>query len=203
MNRGFVPALGTPLSETGELKRESFAKEIDDQINAGAKAVLAMGSMGIEAFIRDTVYPDVAKAAVEAAKGRVPVFVGAMDTSIARVKERIASLEDTDVAGFVFTAPFYSPASPDQMMAFFRGVAASTRHQILLYDLPVVSQVKITYPMVKELLKTLDNFGGIKTPDLKMLRKLCLDPEVPDSFVRMYSDLDTFDVRINGVSPTA
>jgi 4-hydroxy-tetrahydrodipicolinate synthase len=194
MKKGFVPALGTPLNEKGELVKESFEKQINDQIESGASGLLCMGSMGIEAFIRAEVYPEVAKAAVEAAAGRVPVYVGAMDVSVARVKDRISALEDTDVEGFVFTAPFYSTASRNEAMNFFRGVAALTKHKILIYDLPVVSKMKITYDMVIELIRTVPNFAGIKSADLAMFRKLKLNPEVPENFVMVYSGLDTFDI---------
>ncbi len=194
MKPGFVPALGTPLDKNGELIVESFKKQINDQINAGAVGILCMGSMGQEAFIRDDVYPKVARAAVEAAAGRVPVFVGAMDTSISRVAKRIAPLEELDIAGFVFTAPFYSPANRPQMMKFFKSIAALTKHDILLYDLPVVSQAKITYDMVLELLDTVPNFGGIKSADTQMFRKIKLNPEIPSDFVTVYSGLDVFDV---------
>ncbi len=198
MKPGFVPALGTPLDKNGDVIAESFAKEINDQINAGAVGLLCMGSMGIEAFIRDDVYPKVAKIAVEAAAGRVPVFVGAMDTSIARVKARIAALEDLDIAGLVFTAPYYSPANRQQMMNFFRGVAALTRHKILLYDLPVVTQSKITPDMVLELLRTVPNFVGIKSADTVMFRKLKLNPAVPKDFITVYSGLELFDIAYKG-----
>lgn len=194
MKEGFVPALGTPLDEQGNLMADSFKKQIEDQINAGAVGLLCMGSMGIQAFIRGSVYPQVAKAAVEAAAGRVPVYVGAMDTSIARAKERMAAVEDLDIAGFVFTAPYYAPASRDQMMNFFKGVAAATKHQILLYDLPGVTQCKITYDMVLELIRDVPNMAGIKSADLQMFRKLKLNPEVPKDFVMVYSGLDTFDI---------
>ena len=194
MKAGFIPALGTPLDKDGNLLVESFKKEINDQIDAGAVGILCMGSMGIEAFIRGDVYPQVAKAAVEAAAGRVPVYVGAMDTSIVRAKERMASIEELDVAGFVFTAPFYSPCSRDQMMNFFKGVAAATKHQVLLYDLPVVSQSKITYDMIMELIRDVPNLGGIKSADMQMFRKLKLNPEVSEDFVMVYSGLDTFDI---------
>ena len=194
MKKGFVPALGTPLTKDGELVRESFAKQIDDQIKAGASAILCMGTMGIEPFIRDDVYADVAKAAVEAAKGRVPVYVGAMDVSLARVKKRIEKLEELDIEGLVFTAPYYSPATPAQVMNFFRGIAGMTKHNILAYDLPVVAQAKITYNMVLELIKTVPNFKGIKSADLAMFRNLALSPDVPSDFVTVYSGLDTFDV---------
>ena len=194
MKEGFVPALGTPLDREGNLLADSFKRQIDDQIRAGAVGLLCMGSMGIQAFLRGSVYPQVARAAVEAAAGRVPVFVGAMDISIARAKERMAAMEDLDVAGFVFTAPYYSPVTRDKMMNYFKGVAAATKHNVLLYDLPGVTQSKITYDMVIELIRDVPNLAGIKSADLQMFRKLKLNPEVPEDFILVYSGLDTFDI---------
>lgn len=194
VNPGFIPALGTPLDKEGNLLIESYEKHIDDQINAGASALLCMGSMGIESFIRNDVYPLVAKTAVKAAAGRVPVFVGAMDVSIARVKQRIAPLEDMDIDGLVFTTPYYHSCSADQIINFFKGVAALTKHDILMYDLPGVTQSKITYDIVVELVKTVPNLKGIKSNDTQMFRKLKLNPEIPEDFVMVYSGLDIFDV---------
>ena len=194
MKAGFIPALGTPLDRDGNFLEESYRKQIEDQIQAGAIALLSMGSMGQQAFIRASEYPKVARAAVEAANGRVPVFVGAMDNSIARVRERIAPIENLDVAGFVFTTPYYHPSSRDQIVNFFRGAAASTKHKILLYDLAVVTQSKITYDIVLQLLRELPNLAGIKSADQQMFRKLKLNPEVPEDFTMVYSGLDTFDI---------
>ncbi len=194
MKPGFIPALGTPLTAQGELCTDSFKTQIEQQIKAGAVGLLAMGSMGQEAYIREDVYADVAKAAVEAAAGRVPVFVGAMDTSIARAKARMAKMEHLDIAAFVFTSSFYSACNREQMMAFFRGVAAATKHGFMIYDLPVVTQAKITYDMVLELIETVPNFIGIKSADTQMFRKLKLNPDVPKDFITVYSGLDTFDV---------
>lgn len=191
---GFVPALGTPLDENGNLCVESYKKQIEDQIQAGASAVLCMGSMGAQAYIRTSVCPSIAKAAVEAAAGRVPVFVGAMDCSIGRAKERLAAMEDLDVAGFVFTTPYYNPCSRAQMMRYFKAVFASTKHNVLLYDLAVVTQSKITYDMVLELLRDVPNLIGIKSADMEMFRKLKLNPDVPEDFIMVYSGLDTFDI---------
>lgn len=194
MKAGFVPALGTPLDHEGNLCADSLKKQINDQIEAGAVGLLCMGSMGMQACIRQDVCPQVARTAVEAAAGRVPVFIGAMDVSIARAKERMAAMEELDIAGFVFTAPYYFACSKDQMMNFFRQVAAATKHNVLLYDLPSVTQSKITYDMVLELLRTVPNLAGIKSADLQMFRKLKLNPEVPEDFIMVYSGLDTFDI---------
>lgn len=191
---GFVPALGTPLDANGNLLVDSYKKQIDDQIKAGAAGILCMGSMGIQPYLKTDVYPLVAKTAVEAAAGRVPVYVGAMDTSIARAKDRMAAMEDLDIAGFVFTTPYYYGCTRAQMMNYFKGVAAATKHQVLLYDLAVVTQSKITYDMVLELIRDVPNLAGIKSADTVMFRNLKLNPAVPEDFIMVYSGLDTFDV---------
>ncbi len=194
MKKGFVPALGTPLDANGQLMVESYKKQINDMIQAGAVGLLCMGSMGIQAFIRQEVCPLVARTAVEAADGRVPVFVGAMDCSVARAKERMAAMEELPIDGFVFTAPYYSPCNQGQFINFIRKVAAATKHGVLLYDLPGVTQFKITYPMVKTLMKEVPNLIGIKSADLQLFRKLKLDPEVPEDFILVCSNLDVMDV---------
>ena len=194
MKSGYVPAVGTPLDKDGNLCVESYKKQIEDQIAAGAIGILCMGSMGQQAFIRQEVYPEVAKAAVEAAAGRVPVYVGAMDCSIARAKDRIAAMEHLDIAAFVFTTPYYHPCTPEQAMNYFKGVAKATKKPILLYDLPGVTQCKITYDMVMTLLKDVPNFKGIKSMDTVLFRKLTLNEAVPEDFLMVYSGLDMFDV---------
>ena len=192
--KGFVPALGTPLDKNGYFIKDSFEKQIELMIDSGAVGLLAMGSMGIQATIRAGECKKVAKAAVDAASGRVPVYVGAMDCSIARVGERIAELEELDIAGLVFTTPYYNPLSHEKAVSFFKTVAGMTGHRVYLYDLAVVTQTKITYEMIKELIGSVSNIGGIKTADLNLIRKLMNDPELAAEFEIFYSGLDTFDV---------
>ena len=194
MKAGFVPALGTPLDENGNLIVESYKKQVNDMIDRGAVGLLSMGSMGQQAFLKMEVCPQVAKAAVEAAAGRVPVFVGAMACSIAQAKQRMAAMEDLDITAFVFTTPYYHSCKPAQIINYVKNVAAATKHGILLYDLPSVTNSKITYDVVKTLIKEVPNLMGIKSTDMKLFRTLKLDPEVPEDFIMVYSGLDTFDV---------
>ena len=194
MKSGYVPAVGTPLDKDGNLCIESYKKQIEDQIAQGAIAILSMGSMGIQPYMRTSVCPDVAKAAVEATAGRVPVYVGAMDCSIARARERMAAMEDLDIAGFVLTTPYYYACTPQMIINYYKGACAGTKHKVLMYDLAVVTQSKITYEIVKELIRTVPNLAGIKSADMNMFRKLKLDPEVPEDFLMVYSGLDNFDI---------
>ena len=191
--RGFVPALGTPLDKDGNLCKESYKAQVNTMIEKGAVAILSMGSMGQQAFIREETCVEVAKAAVEAAEGRVPVLVGAMDNSIVRAKKRIASMEDLGITAFVMTTPYYEVDSKDQVLKYFTELAQATSHGFILYDLPGVTNFKITYDMVVELNRRVDNFVGIKSADLQMHRKIRLNPDL-SGIQTFYSGLDTFDI---------
>jgi len=193
MKYGFVPALGTPLDENGQLLTHSYEKQIARMLDAGAVGLLCMGSMGQQAFIQNEVCVKVAETAVKAAAGKVPVFVGAMDNSIVRARARIASMEHLDVTAFVLTTPYYEVDNADQVMKYFRSVAASTKHSIMLYDLPGVTNFKITYDMVCQLKKDIPNLLGIKSGDLVMLRKIRLNPALRE-LRTFFSNLDAFDV---------
>ena len=194
IEKGYIPALGTPLDKEGNFLPESYKKQIEDQINAGATALLCMGSMGIEPYIRNDVFPKVVEAAVEAAAGRVPVLVGAADTSIARIKQKIESIKHLDFYALVFTPSFYEACNYNEIANFYKKISALTDRTIFLYDHPYSSQFKITYGLVKELLSAMPNLKGIKTNDAILIRKLMNDPEVPESFEPVFSGLDIFDV---------
>lgn len=193
MKYGFVPALGTPLDQNGQVCKESYAAQIERMLDAGAVGVLCMGSMGQQAFISNSVCVDVAETAVKTVAGRVPVFVGAMDNSIKRAQERIASMEHLDVTAFVLTTPYYEVDTQEQVMRYFREVAKSTKHSIVLYDLPGVTKFKITYDMVCQMKKDIPNLLGIKSGDLAMQRKISLNPELAGLQV-YFSGLDVFDI---------
>lgn len=194
MKEGFISALGTPLDKNGQLAVDSYRKQINDQINAGAVGVLCMGSMGQQAFLSQKICAKVAEEAVRAAEGRAAVFVGAMDCSVTRAKERTKAMEHLDIDGFVLTTPYYSPCSRDQIVNYFKRVSCFTEKPILLYDLPVVTQSKITFDIVLELMRDIPNLAGIKSPDLAMLRRLKLESGLKKDFIMAYSGLDTFDI---------
>ena len=194
MKKGFIPALGTPLDQNGNFCAESYKKQIEDQLKAGAVGVLVMGSMGQQAFLPTEIAPQVAEVAVEAVAGRVPVFVGCMDCSIAKATKRMASMEHLDITGFVFTSPYYEACTSQEMGNFLEGVVKATKHKIYLYDLPSVTQFGMDYDSVVEWVKKMPNIAGVKSGNLRLMRLLKLSDELPEDFNLLYSGLDTFDV---------
>ena len=189
MNAGFIPALGTPVDENGIFLPESYEKQIDDMLEAGAVAVLVLGSMGMMYAIRQDQYRSVVETAIEAVGGRCPVLVGAMDNSLWRVKERLRYLAGLDIDGIVLTPPYYYASTPDELVRFYVGVAQVSPYNVYMYDLPVVTQTKITYSSIERVLAETDKLKGIKTADQALGRNLILSKNIPSDFSVIYSGL--------------
>lgn len=200
MKNGFYPALGTPLNADGNVNKESYIKQIDLMIQSGASGLLCMGSMGNMTSIKDGVYPDVAEICIEANRGRLPVMVGVMDNSVARVIDRIFALGDIEIDGVVATTPYYYKSTDQQIINFYTMLASESYYPVFIYDLPSVTQSPVTESVLLKLIQE-DNIKGIKTANYNMLQKVISDGVVPDDFEILYSGLDTFDVaQKNGIN---
>lgn len=193
---GFYTALGTPLTDEGTINSMSFCKHIEDQINADASGLLIMGSMGIEAYIRNTEYPRVARTGAAQVKGRCPVMVGVMDTSISRVLDRISSLEGLPIDGVVATVPYYNTLTQPEIISFYSKIAKASPFPVYIYDLAAITKTKITIETACTIRDTIPNVRGIKSGDLALARTM--NRTSNSDFAIMYSSLDTFDIAYRG-----
>lgn len=195
MENGFYPALGTPVDIKGKLIKDSFEKQIESMIDAGASGVLCMGSMGNMTSIKGLEYKKIAEACVETTARRCPVMVGVMDCSVARVLDRIYALRCLDLEGVVATPPFYYKSNTTQIINFYKMVAKESKYPVFIYDLPVVTQSPVEERALLELINT-DNIAGIKTANIALITKLMREGAIKEDFQVLFSDLDIFDVAI-------
>ncbi len=193
LKAGFYTALGTPLDADGNVVEASLRKEIDMQIDAGASGLLLLGSMGIQSEVKNTAWAEAVRIAVDAVAGRLPLFVGAMDNSTWRVKDRLDMIKGLNIDGIVLTTPFYATATDPELFRFFSSIADYSEYPIYLYDLAVVTKVKINFPLVDKLIKA-GKIAGIKTGDIVLARQLA--HAYPD-FEVLYSNIDVFDVALS------
>ncbi len=192
MKKEFYTAIGTPLTAEGKLIAPSLKKHIEQQIDAGASGILLMGSMGIETAVMHSEYAKVVDTAIEAVNGRITLFVGAMDTSIARVLERIEMIgKGKKIDGIVVTAPFFEPASEDEVKYWFNEIANKSPYPIYMYDLPSATGFKISMNVIDAVINN-SNIKGMKTADWELIK--AFGRKYPDAdFACLYSGLDTFD----------
>lgn len=195
LQEGYYTALGTPLDENGRFIPESFARQVDDQIQFNASGLLIMGSMGLGVYVRQEDYVSVARTGIEAAAKRCPVFVGATDTCIGRVCDRIDALKGLDIDGIVMTAPYYHTVTDKELIKFYSTVANHSPYPVYLYDLPVAARNKVTIETMKGL-RAVSNIKGIKTADIELahwLQGQVAKKTFAEDFRVLYSGLDTFD----------
>ena len=191
LENGFYTALGTPIDDKGDLVADSYKKHIEQQIEAGAAGLLALGSMGAEAYIKNSAYKDAVFAACEANKKRIPLFVGAMDNSIVKVMEKIDLIKGCDIDGIVLTVPFYDTVVDPEAVNWFTRIADISPYPVYIYDHPFFTNYKITLPVIDKLINH-PNIKGMKTVDWQLIKAIERTYENAD-FACLYSGLDSFD----------
>ena len=192
LENGFYTALGTPMTEDGKIVESALVKHIDQQIDAGAVGLLLMGIMGIEASVPHSEYGRAVDIAIKAIAGRVPLFVGAMDNSVARVCERIDMIgKGKKIAGIVVTVPFYAVPREADAICFFTQVANYSPYPIYIYDLPGVTQFRVSMGVVDAIIAH-KNVKGMKSANWELIK--AVERKYPDrDFECLYSGLDSFD----------
>ena len=192
LKNGFYTAIGTPLDPEGNIIVQSLAKQIDDQIEAGASGILLFGTMGMGGCIRDAQFKVGVEAAAKAVNKRCPLLVGASDNSIARVKDKMDVLNSSECDGVVMTAMYYLPTGKEALVSFFRQTARLCSKDYYLYDHQPITKHKITFDVVKELMDE-PNVKGIKSGDLVLIKQLN-DSFAGRDFSTIFSNSDLFDV---------
>lgn len=194
MNKGFYTALGTPFDAEGNFLADSMRRQIEQQIAAGVSGLLVMGSMGNEAYIKNSEYAKVAEVSASAAAGRVPVLVGVTDVSIGRVMDRVNAISHVSgIDGVVSTVPYYSVVNQNNIFTFYNEIANQSKWPVYLYDLAVVTKAPTLPATVKKLWKN-PNIKGIKSGNLVTQRILHRAEDRPADFTMMFSNIDEFDI---------
>ncbi|MEU9199821.1 dihydrodipicolinate synthase family protein [Streptomyces sp. NPDC048332] len=141
---GVIPPVVTPLTADGELDRPSLERVVEHLLDGGVTGLFALGSSGETAYLTPGQQDEVIKVIVSAAAGRVPVIVGAIETTTNRAIERSRSAAALGADAVVATAPFYTRTSDQEIDRHFRDIAAAIELPLLAYDVPVCVHSKLT-----------------------------------------------------------
>lgn len=143
--KGVVPPVCTPFTADYQVDEKSLRKLINHLIDGGVHGLFILGSTSEVAYLTDKNRADVIRITMDEVKGRVPVVVGAIDTTTLRVIEHVRTAVAAGVEGIVITAPFYVRTHPAEIANHFRLVKkACPDTPIYAYDIPIaVNGVKL------------------------------------------------------------
>jgi 4-hydroxy-tetrahydrodipicolinate synthase len=198
-NIGFVTALGTPTDFSGNLNTRSMRQQIDMQIDSHAAGLLALGSMGIQPYLRHETFFQTVKTCCDHIGGRIPLYVGVSDLSVMRVMDRIDAISGLPIDAVVSTVPYYNVLTQNEIYTFYREIARNSAYPLFLYDLPAVTKTPIAPSTIERLMNDEPNIRGIKTAQLPTIRSI--RDTVHENFSIFYSGLDTMDMVISSSVP--
>jgi 4-hydroxy-tetrahydrodipicolinate synthase len=176
----FITAITTMLQDDDTLHIEGLHREIEQQLDAGINGLLVGGTMGAMQALDDDTYHELARHAVEQAKGRCEVMVGAGDISLSRTLRRVDFLNELPVDGVVVLAPFLFAPSQNELVDYYTALADRSKAPLFLYDLPQLTRTKIEFGTVLTLSRH-PNIRGIKCSDEPAYARQLKD-EIGDRF---------------------
>ncbi|MBD8063679.1 dihydrodipicolinate synthase family protein [Oceanitalea stevensii] len=141
--RGIIPPVITPLTTGGEVDTTTLTAVVEHLVTEGVHGVFALGSTGEVAYLDDAQRDVVVRTVVAAVAGRVPVLVGAIDTTSGRVAQAARRAAEAGADAIVATAPLYAINDMAEIERHFRAVAAATELPLFAYDIPVRVRTKL------------------------------------------------------------
>ena len=103
--KGVVPPVCTPFTSDYQVDEVSLRRLINHLIDSGVHGLFILGSTSEVAYLTDKNRAEVIRITMDEVKGRVPVVVGAIDTTTLRVIEHVKTAVAAGVEGIVLQLP--------------------------------------------------------------------------------------------------
>jgi len=171
MYKGSLVALITPMTATGEVDEDAFAKFVDWQIAEGTKGIIPMGTTGESPTLSHDEHKRVVEIAVKIAAGRVPVMAGAGSNSTSEAIDlaRHAKLAGADSA--LVVTPYYNKPTQDGLLRHYSAIADAVDLPLFIYNIPGRSVVDMSVATMAKLARH-KNIIGVKDATANLTRPL-------------------------------
>ena len=136
MLTGSLVAIATPMRNGGALDFPAFARLIDFHVANGTAGIVAVGTTGESPTVDFDEHCSLIKAAVAAARGRVPVIAGTGANSTREAIELTEYAKEAGAAGALSVVPYYNKPTQEGMYRHFRAIAEAVALPVILYNVP-------------------------------------------------------------------
>ena len=160
--RGVFPATITPMTPDGRLNEAVFRKVLEFNIQAGVHGFWLAGGSGESVLLDDEENRQIARIAVDQAKGRAVniMHVGAPTTArAARLAEHAAH---AGVEAICCVPPFFYRCSDAEIVEHYRVVAAAADLPLFVYNLPTATGVEIHPELMQRIQEHVPQLTGLK-----------------------------------------
>ena len=183
-------AIVTPFKDNGEVDYESFAKNIEFQIEKGSDAIIVCGTTGEASTLSHEEHLDVIRYCVKCVNGRIPVVAGTGSNCTETAIYLSQEAEKAGADGLLVVTPYYNKATQKGLFEHFKMVADAVKIPVILYNIPGrTGGVNILPETVVRLCTEVENIVGVKdaTGNISQVAKLM---SIADGKVDLYSGND-------------
>jgi 4-hydroxy-tetrahydrodipicolinate synthase len=184
---GYAPALPTPFDPSDKVDLGALSYLCDRQIRSGANALVVCGTTGEAPTLTRPEQAEAVRAAVNAARGRVPVIAGAGSNSTSHAIELARDAEQAGADALLCVVPYYNKPTQAGLLAHFRAVAGAAGLPIILYDVPARTACGLADETIVRLAQS-PQFIGLKDATGDVTRPLRLRPALGPDFRLLSGD---------------
>lgn len=141
--RGIYTPLVTPITADESPDLPSLSRLVDYQIEQQVHGLWVLGTSGEFASFTTNERAAVATAAVDAARGRIPVVVNVSDASTrGAIRHGLAALA-AGADAIAATPPYYYPHSQDELLDHYRRIRSAVDLPLFVYNIPQTVKVRV------------------------------------------------------------
>lgn len=178
--KGFIPAVVTPFTQSGEIDEAAFRSIVDGMIAIGAQGICVAGDNGESWALSVDERGRLTALAVEAAAGRTPVVTGVsaptLDTCVSYAR---AAAENGADAVLLLPPTYVMKGSPEEVLRRFSGVARAVDLPIVAYNSPRRAGHSLPLDLIARLIDETPVIG-IKESDRDFARLCDLISQIGD-----------------------
>ena len=136
MLKGSIVAIATPMVEGGALDLPALGKLIDFHVANGTAGIVIVGTTGESPTVDVEEHCRLIAAAVEFARGRVPVIAGTGGNSTTEAIALTSFAKNAGVSCCLSVVPYYNKPTQEGLYRHFRTVAEKVDLPMVLYNVP-------------------------------------------------------------------
>lgn len=174
-NAELIPAMVTPFHRDGSVDYEKAAKLALHLIDNGCDGLLVNGTTGESPTLSFDEKMELVKTVKTAVKGRdVKIMTGAGGNDTQKTVEEAKKMAALGVDALLIVVPYYNKPSQRGMLEHFTQVAQAVDTEIVIYNIPSRSVVRMNVETMAELHQRCPNIIGVKQsfPDMDAVSEI-------------------------------
>ena len=159
--RGIVPPVITPLNKDGSLDICGLENLLEHIIGGGVHGLFILGTTGEGPALGINRQKEMIRETVRINNGRLPVLVGISNAALQDTLDVADYAARAGADGLVCAPPSYFMPGEEELVDYFRYVAANVKLPLFLYNMPSMTKINMKPALVKRLAE-IPNIRGYK-----------------------------------------